>query len=109
MRDEHLNSKAARGLLIIKIPHVKLETAKGARATQVTQSNLACQTRRRNDEIRMTKGHIQSSSFKHSGLFRHSSFVLRYSLHSSFVIFSSLSLPCEFFHIKFVAICRKLV
>jgi hypothetical protein len=34
----------------------------------------------------MTKGHIESSSFKHSGLFRHSSFVIRASLFTSFLI-----------------------
>src|SRR5205823_11995530 len=50
MSDQQCTSKAARRLLLIKITHVKLETATRARATQVTQSNLARQTHRRNDE-----------------------------------------------------------
>src|SRR5207249_12324244 len=42
-------------------------------------SNVEC---RRNDKIRMSKMRIVPLPFEHSGFFRHSSFVLRHSIHS---------------------------
>src|SRR5207253_1291223 len=59
----------------------------------------------------MTKRNIEPSSFKHSGLFRHSSLVLRHSLHSSFVIFPpsssvrifSYKICCDLPEIRLVA------
>jgi hypothetical protein len=77
MSDQQGTSKAARGLLIIKITHVKLETATRARATLVTQSNLARQIRRGNDEARMTNDELNPNAL----LIR---FFLASSFHANF-------------------------